>query len=400
MHDTVLVRITDTQRRARLISRHAVGTGESLTPDAVTARVLALHATDPASVSLQVIARSRTATLADIATAMYDARTLVRVLAMRRTLFVVEKPFMPVVQAGASAGVARTLRTRLVKELSTKPTDPVIDDAEAWLAGVEADVDVALRAAGTATGAELSTAVPALRTAFLPTTDKKYDVRRNVTSTLLALLSAEGRMVRVQPRGSWSSRHHTWAPVDYWWPDGLPVIDEAEARNELARRWLEVFGPATVDDLQWWTGWSKGHTQKAVAAVGVREVELDSGPGIMLSDTEIEPATGGAALLPALDPTPMGWKGRRWFLPDALRPALFDTFGNVGPTVWWNGRVVGGWAVRPGEGVVTRLLEDVPARAVAGIAREAARISAVLDGTPVTPSFPTPLEKELRTSVQ
>nr|NIL82609.1 hypothetical protein [Rhodococcus kroppenstedtii] len=56
--------------------------------------------------------------------------------------------------------------------------------------------------------------------------------------------------------------------------------------------------------------------------------------------------------------------------------------------------------MRPGEGVVTRLLEDVPARAVAGIAREAARISAVLDGTPVTPSFPTPLEKELRTSVQ
>ncbi|MBY6398600.1 winged helix DNA-binding domain-containing protein, partial [Rhodococcus kroppenstedtii] len=61
---------------------------------------------------------------------------------------------------------------------------------------------------------------------------------------------------------------------------------------------------------------------------------------------------------------------------------------------------VGGWAVRPGEGVVTRLLEDVPSRAVAGIAREAARISVVLDGTPVTPSFPTPLEKELRTSVQ
>ena len=42
----------------------------------------------------------------------------------------------------------------------------------------------------------------------------------------------------------------------------------------------------------------------------------------------------------------MGGQHCDWFLAPALRPALFDRSGNVGPTVWWNGRVIGGWAER------------------------------------------------------
>ena len=52
------------------------------------------------------------------------------------------------------------------------------------------------------------------------------------------------------------------------------------------------------------------------------------------------PAPGPwAALLPALDPTVMGWLDRGWFLGDHEK-ALFDRTGNVGPTVWLDGRVV------------------------------------------------------------
>ncbi|MGB3770418.1 MAG: winged helix DNA-binding domain-containing protein [Rhodococcus sp. (in: high G+C Gram-positive bacteria)] len=388
------MKVTDRERRGLLVHRHAVGLGAPLTPDEVVRRIVALHATDPASVSLQVLARSTTATLDAVRDAMYTRHALVRVMAMRRTLFVIDRQTMPTLQAGAGAGVARTLRTRLLKQLSTMPTDPVIADPPGWLARVESAVDAALAASGTATGAELSKAVPELRTAFLPTTDKVYDVRRYVTSSVLTLLSAEGRIVRVEPRGTWTSRHHTWAPVSYWWPDGVPTVDEASARIELARLWLEAFGPATMDDLQWWTGWNKGHTTKAVAALDIVKVELSTGTGIMLTSNDIECAQGGVALLPALDATPMGWKDRRWFLPDEYRPDLFDTFGNVGPTIWMDGRVVGAWAVRGDGDVVTRLFENVDKDAVAV---EAARIEAHLDGVAITPSFPTPLEKALRT---
>ena len=77
------------------------------------------------------------------------------------------------------------------------------------------------------------------------------------------------------------------------------------------------------------------------------------------------PAEPWAALLPGLDPTAMGWQERDWYLAPDLRSALFDRSGNVGPTVWWDGRVVGGWAQRASGEVVWRLLDTD------GVGREA-----------------------------
>jgi hypothetical protein len=64
----------------------------------------------------------------------------------------------------------------------------------------------------------------------------------------------------------------------------------------------------------------------------------------------------------------MGWRQRDWFL--GIDPAmLFDTRGNIGPTVWWNGQIIGGWAIpRDGE-IRTALLTD---RGVAAASRACA----------------------------
>ena len=126
------------------------------------------------------------------------------------------------------------------------------------------------------------------------------------------------------------------------------------------------------------------------------EVDLDGTPGVVLADDE-EPEPGTepwAALLPALDPTPMGWRERGWFL-GGHGAALFDRSGNIGPTVWWDGGIVGGWAQRPGGEVVFRLLEDPGAEAVAAVTAEAARLQDWLGPVRVTPRFRTPLEREL-----
>ena len=90
----------------------------------------------------------------------------------------------------------------------------------------------------------------------------------------------------------------------------------------------------------------------------------------------------------------MGWAERSWFLgPHADR--LFDRNGNVGPTVWCDGRIVGGWAqLRSGE-VVVRLLEDIGSEATAAVQTAAAGITAWTGPVRVTPRFRTPLEKEL-----
>jgi hypothetical protein len=405
------MRISGDQRRRLLVAQQLAlgvdgpGRPAATSPEDVVDRLVALHATDAPSVHLAVVGRVPGLTLDDVGAALHERRTLVKVLAMRRTMFVVRRETVPVVQAAASAVVARRLRARLLKDLATLPTDPPVDDGETLLAAAEAQVLDVLAAQGPLDGAELSRAAPLLRTAFLPTTTKSWDVRRNLTAQLLPLLSAEARIVRGQPRGTWASNRHVWTPVAHWFPDGVPVLDEAEARTELARRWLIAFGPATEADLRWWTGWNLGQTRAALAALGVQEVEVDVAPpgadaalvpGVVLPGTDLDApeVDDHVALLPTLDPTTMGWTARDWYL-GGHRATLFDTAGNAGATVWWQGGIVGAWTVRADGEPVHRLLEDIGSDGERAVAAEAERIAALLGGTGVPAAFPTPLYRDL-----
>jgi hypothetical protein len=83
---------------------------------------------------------------------------------------------------------------------------------------------------------------------------------------------------------------------------------------------------------------------------------------------------------------------------------LFDRSGNIGPTAWWDGRIVGGWAQRQDGEIAVRLLEDIGAEASAALDAEARRLREWIGADPkapknpkvrVTPRFRTPLEREL-----
>ena len=148
--------------------------------------------------------------------------------------------------------------------------------------------------------------------------------------------------------------------------------------------------------MRWWTGWTAGQTKKALAALSTAEVDLEGGPGVALAD-DVDPVPSPppwVAFLPALDPTPMGWQDRDWFL-GPHRAALFDRSGNIGPTIWASGRVVGGWAQRASGEVVFRLLEDVGAETRAMVAAEAEKCAEWFGEIRATPRFRTPLEREL-----
>ncbi len=127
-----------------------------------------------------------------------------------------------------------------------------------------------------------------------------------------------------------------------------------------------------------------------------RQVDLSGAAGVVLpDDVEVEPSPDPwAALLPPLDPTVMGWKERGWYLGEH-GPTLFDSSGNAGPTVWWHGRVVGGWAARKDGEIAFRLLEDVGSDAAAAIEAETARLAAWLGERKMIPRVGTPLEREL-----
>jgi hypothetical protein len=379
-----------------MVRRHHLA-GDADGPEEVTRALVALHASDPASVYLSVLARSAASTLADVADAMYERRSLVRWMAMRRTLFVFAREDISTVQAAVSTPLAAMLRRRLVRQLQRNGSQPVIDgDVGRWLAGLEDRVDRALARRGTATGAQLADDEPALRTLILARAPS--DRPQNVTTSLLTLMSASGRIVRGTPTGPWTSRHHRWEPVSRWWPEGLPPIDIAQAQRDLARRWLARFGPARTEDLQWWTGWNKTTTRRALQDLTIEEVDLHGQAGIVLGSPAGEFADGAgvptATLLPALDPTPMGWKTRDWFL--GIDPGhVFDRAGNIGPTLWWNGEIIGSWTIAPNGELRTKVIADRGAEAHAAIDRAASHLHARLNGTAVTPAIRTPLDQAL-----
>ncbi|MCU1666782.1 MAG: hypothetical protein JWR58_6847 [Pseudonocardia sp.] len=385
------------ERRARLGRRHllAPATGAPGSVAGVVAvadALVALHATDPASVVLAVLARSG-ADVTTVQRALHDERALVRMLSMRRTVWVVAPDVAPVVQAACTLDVAAVQRRRLVEHIGRSG---VTDEPAAWLADVEASTLKALLERGEATAVELVADEPRLRTRIaLP----PGDTPQNMTSRALLLLSADGHIVRGRPLGGWTSTQYRWSPMSAWWPDGMPELEQGAARAELARRWLTAFGPAPVADLKWWTGWTMARTRAALAALGAVPVDLDGVPGVVLPhDVEPVPDPGPwVALLPALDPTPMGWQDRTWFL-GPHKAALFDRSGNIGPTVWCDGRIVGGWAHRADGTVALRLLEDVGSEARAAVHAAAERLAGRIGDVRVTPRFRTPLERELAVS--
>jgi hypothetical protein len=314
---------------------------------------------------------------------------------MRRTMFVTPVETAAVLQAGASRAVAEMQRRRYVKLLEENPMDPPVEDPAAWFADVGDGAVRALAARGEATGAELSADEPRLRTKVIVAPEKSYGGPQSVTSWVLNLVALDGRIVRARPKGTWISSQWRWAPMEKWLPGGIADLPVERARVDLVRHWLAAFGPGTVADLKWWTGWPLGQVRKALTEIDPIEVDLDGVPGIVLpgDDEEVE-TEPWIALLPALDATPMGWAGRSWYLGPHAGP-LFDRNGNIGPTVWCDGRIVGGWAQRRDGEVVLRLLEDIGAEAAAAVDTAAAGLTAWIGPVRVMPRFRTPLEREL-----
>ena len=390
-----MMSITRDERRRRLSRRHFLA--EPAAGAATVAAGLAgLHSSDPVTVFLSCRARVNAFAVHDLETALYDDRTLLRMLGMRRTLFVVPRDLAAAMNAACTRSYVDPERRRLVRYLEEQG---VTADGDAWLVDVAARTLAALREVGMATATELRAVVPELQTKLSFGEGKKWGGQVGVSTRVLFLLATESQIVRARPRGSWISSQYRWAPLDDWIPGGLEEYSVEQAQRDLAERWLWAFGPGTLRDLKWWTGWSVATTRRVLEAIGAVEVALEDGMTGYVHpadrDGGEERSASWVALLPSLDPTIMGWKERTWYVSDEAVPDLFDRNGNAGATIWVDGRVVGGWAQAPDGTIRTELLEAVDNPSRDAIDREAHRLEEWFGETRITPRFRTPLEKRL-----
>lgn len=388
-----VLRITDAQRRARLMARHALAPEHrAATIEDATRAVVVLHATDPSTIQLSAWARTDGLQHDELHAALYDRRSLVKHMAMRRTLFVFPRELLSAGQVAAADRVAGQERRRLIADVQKTGLHA---DGAAWLQEAEAQVVAALAGGRLATSSELRDELPVLQGAVTYGEGKRWGGDVPIGPRVLTVASADGRIVRAANEGGWHVSRPRWGAMDDWLGAPLARPETAAGTAELVAAWLRAFGPGTTTDLKWWLGGTVAAVKHALADLQAVEVSLDGGgTGWVLPDDTAEQAAPApaAALLPGLDPTTMGWFERDWYL-GGHREHLFDRNGNAGPTLWWDGRIVGGWR-QDADGVVElQLLEDPGAQARRALAAEAVRLTEWLGGLRVTARFPSPLSK-------
>jgi hypothetical protein len=386
--------VSDDERRARIAQRHGIAPGSRL-PDAVAATraMTVLHATEPATVYLSLHARVDGLTVDDVDRELYDRRSLVKQLAMRRTVFVFPRDLLPAAWGSSSARVAAQLRPRLAKDVER---GGLADDGAAWVDRACAAVVARLADGSELSAKQLREQLPELEGRIDLAVGKAYGANVAMSPRVLSQLGVEGLITRGRNGGHWRISRPQWTSMAAWLgsergdlPEAWPA---AEGWAELVRRWLWTFGPGTIADVQWWLGATVGIVKQALADVDAVQVSLDDGQAGWLLPDDLDPVTHDepwVALLPVLDPTVMGWKSRGFYLDPGHVPHLFDTNGNAGTTAWVDGRVVGCW-VQDAQGVVdVRLLEKAPRSAVGALAAEAERLTAWLDGVRVGTVYPS-----------
>lgn len=387
--------VTDRERRARLARRHALHPLHQVADAPAACRAMtALHATEASTVHLAVQARTGQ-TAADVDEALYEQRSLVKQLAMRRTLFAFPRDLLPAVLGSASARVAAEQRRLMVKDVERYA---VAKDGQAWLDRARAAVLDHLAAVGPRTARQLREELPALAGTYTYAPDKAYGGTVHLAPRVLTTLGAEGRIVRGPNAGHWRTSRPTWTLMEDWLGDTPAPSPSREGYAELVRRWLRTFGPGTTQDVQWWLGSTLTAARTALADLGAVQVVLERGQaGWLLPDdlAEEAPVEPWAALLPTLDPTTMGWKDRAFYLDPAHTAYLFDSNGNGGTSAWWDGRMVGAWV--QDEGGAVRAV-PCPGQDLEGAAREALdeaadRLGRWLDGTLITNVYTSALMK-------
>jgi hypothetical protein len=385
-------RIDADERRARLARRHRIA-AEHQARDVVeaTRSMVCLHATDPASVYLSARARVSDLARAHLERALYADRTLIKHLSMRRTLFVFTRDRLAAATAGPGARVADSERRRTVREVEASAVAP---DGFRWLGDAESAVLAALDSHPELSSSQLRDLVPIVDVKIRVGGAGRWGTDAPVGPRLLTILSAAGLAVRGTNRGGWNVSRPMWTSMPRWLGSPLDRMDTTDGIAQMTQAWLRAFGPGTANDLKWWLGVRTTDVKRALTDVEAVEVDLDGSVGYVLPD-DLDPVAGvepWVALLPALDPTPMGWADRDWYL-GPHRVVLFDSNGNAGPTAWCNGRVVGGWHQEPSGKVVLDIVERIPKLARTQLQREAAKLTDWLAGERVLPRFPSPLFK-------
>jgi len=182
-------------------------------------------------------------------------------------------------------------------------------------------------------------------------------------------------------------RNATFTSPRTWLGRAVEALDGEAALDEVARRFLRAYAPATADDFRRWWAISEARARRRLQRLDVAEVAVGGEPALVLAEDRddllaAEP-DATVRLLPAFDPWVIGATRHSdrlmpgpWF-----RDRVHRAQGWVSPVLTVGGRIAGVWRhERRGDGLaVTVSPFGRPPRAVRIAAQgEAERLAAFL----------------------
>jgi DNA glycosylase AlkZ-like len=320
--------------------------------------------------------------------ALYVDRSVIRHHAMRRTLWVLPRADAGNVHFAGNPRIVAAERKRLGSVLEQ---NGVTRDPAGWIDAASDRLERAIGHRGTATTRQLGEDLPdlAVPLAFRGATWTAH-------ARVLLIMGFEARIVRGRPIGSWISSQYEWSLAEDWAPGTFEPVDRVVAAAEVVLAYLRGFGPVTTVDVAWWTGWTLTAVREALSRAGAVPVDLEGFAGWVAPDHEPSPdPEPWVALLPGLDPTSMGWKERDWYVAPEAAELVFDRNGNAGPTIWMDGRIVGGWMQEASGDIVHRLIDPGAQARHREVEEAVARLRTFYGDVRHKVRFPSPIQRDL-----
>lgn len=289
--------------------------------------IYGLHATGATTPYVSLFARARDFTRDKLDEELYVKRTLGKTRCVRTTVYVLPREMIPIAFA-ATRGIV----------------EPNSEDFLQYTGVTKRQYE------------ETSEAIlEMLRGKGMSTLQiKKHLGAKLNVSPIVNLMCDQGLLMRGKSDRGWKSNTHTYYLFSDYFPEmNLNAVDQAKARETTVEQYLASYGPVTVKDISWWTGFTLTEVRCILQSLAGEATEVDipelKGTHVMLAADEAamrslqfsdKPVVN---LLPALDPYLMGYKERERYLDYKHYEMVFDRGGNSTSTILVDGRVVGVW---------------------------------------------------------
>lgn len=332
-------------------------------------------------------ARARDVRVRDIETAA-DQRTVARAWCMRRTLHLVPSEDLAVFTRGTARRAEREVRWLRGRGISDRVIDRLVEASLAALEKPRSGPDLVARVAR-------SLGVPVREFEWGGWASQKsipgVALGRRVSLHARGILHVLGARA-VVCYGPGQGAQPTFVRADAWIPR-LRDLRQEDAEDELLKRYLRAFGPATSIDFSAWTGMPLSDARAIWRRheADLVPVSVEGWPAVILrSDLRRLKAARVDAppvrLLPYFDSYLLGHKARGHLVGLRHHKTVYRTAGWISPVVLVDGRIAGLWShAREGERLLVRVTRfgALSRRTVAGIREEAERLAEFLEGRDV-----------------